>query len=173
MAGASRDWTPERIQHLRTLWAESHSTQEIGRKMGVSKNAIVGKAHRLNLPARPSPIKRQDPRPPALPRQGRKPSLPPLKILTLATTPVLAPKPAVATLPFKAVVEPVRRPVAYSHRTGSCCWPIGEPGRPGFRFCGDPVMAPNRPYCEDHCDLAYVKKTVRRRELGEDGYEIA
>ena len=175
MAGASRDWTPERIQHLRTLWAEGHSTEEIGRRMGITKNAVVGKAHRLNLPARPSPIKRQDPRPPRLPRQGRKPSLPPLTVLTLAppAASVVAPKLAVSALPFKAAVEPARRPAAYSQSARSCCWPIGEPGRPGFHFCGDPVVTPNRPYCDDHCSLAYVKKTVRRRELGEDGYAIA
>ena len=52
------DWTDDDIQKLRTLWAEGHSTAEIGRRMGVSKNAIVGKAHRLDLPGRPSPIRR-------------------------------------------------------------------------------------------------------------------
>ena len=53
------DWTDETIERLRTLWAEGHSTEEIGRRMGVSKNAIVGKAHRLRLPSRPSPIRKQ------------------------------------------------------------------------------------------------------------------
>ncbi len=52
------DWTHEAIERLRALWAEGHSTAEIGRRMGVSKNAVVGKAHRLNLSARPSPIRR-------------------------------------------------------------------------------------------------------------------
>ena len=41
---------------LRALWDEGHSTAEIGWRMGLSKNAVVGKAHRLNLRARPSPI---------------------------------------------------------------------------------------------------------------------
>ena len=48
------DWSAVAIVRLQLLWAEGHSTTEIGRRMGVSKNAIVGKAHRLNLPARPS-----------------------------------------------------------------------------------------------------------------------
>ncbi|MBR0657317.1 GcrA family cell cycle regulator, partial [Plastoroseomonas arctica] len=52
------DWTQEAIERLQALWAEGHSTAEIGRRMGVSKNAVVGKAHRLNLSARPSPIRR-------------------------------------------------------------------------------------------------------------------
>lgn len=52
------DWTADAIDRLRALWAEGLSTAEIGRRMGVSKNAVVGKAHRLNLSARPSPIRR-------------------------------------------------------------------------------------------------------------------
>uniref|UniRef100_UPI0022EA7F36 GcrA family cell cycle regulator n=1 Tax=Falsiroseomonas oryzae TaxID=2766473 RepID=UPI0022EA7F36 len=53
------DWTAEAIERLRALWAEGHSTAEIGRRMGISKNAVVGKAHRLSLPPRPSPIRRE------------------------------------------------------------------------------------------------------------------
>ena len=59
------DWTTEAIERLKALWAEGHSTAEIGRRMGISKNAVVGKAHRLNLPARPSPIRRDAPPRPA------------------------------------------------------------------------------------------------------------
>ena len=49
------EWNEDAIAKLRALWAEGLSTAEIGRRMGVSKNAVVGKAHRLNLPSRPSP----------------------------------------------------------------------------------------------------------------------
>ena len=42
-------WDDETIRHLRDLWTQGHSTAEIGRRLGVSKNAIVGKAHRLDL----------------------------------------------------------------------------------------------------------------------------
>jgi GcrA cell cycle regulator len=52
------EWSDEVITLLRGLWAEGLSTAEIGRRLGVTKNAIVGKAHRLDLPARPSPIRR-------------------------------------------------------------------------------------------------------------------
>ena len=51
-------WTEEQIDQLKELWGEGLSTSEIGRKLGVTKNAVVGKAHRLGLPPRPSPIKR-------------------------------------------------------------------------------------------------------------------
>ena len=52
------DWTDAVILSLRALWDEGLSTAEIGRRLGVTKNAVVGKAHRLVLPARPSPIRR-------------------------------------------------------------------------------------------------------------------
>ncbi len=50
-------WTDERIQELTSLWQAGHSASEIGKRLSVSKNAVVGKAHRLGLPSRPSPIK--------------------------------------------------------------------------------------------------------------------
>ena len=53
-------WTDEKILKLKTLWAEGLTTGEIGKQLGVSKNAVVGKAHRLGLKGRPSPIKRQE-----------------------------------------------------------------------------------------------------------------
>lgn len=52
------EWAEETVARLRMLWDEGFSTAEIGRRLGVSKNAVVGKAHRLDLPARPSPIRR-------------------------------------------------------------------------------------------------------------------
>jgi GcrA cell cycle regulator len=53
-----KTWDDDAIAKLRALWKEGHSTAEIGRRMGASKNMIVGKAHRLDLDARPSPIRR-------------------------------------------------------------------------------------------------------------------
>src|SRR3954468_19267616 len=76
------EWAEETIVRLRALWDEGHSTAEIGRRLGVSKNAVVGKAHRLDLPARPSPIRRDGagsatPRKPPV-RRIEGPTLPPL-----------------------------------------------------------------------------------------------
>ena len=48
------DWNEDAISRLRALWDEGHSTAEIGRRLGITKNAVVGKAHRLALPPRPS-----------------------------------------------------------------------------------------------------------------------
>ena len=61
MAANDTTWTEALIAALRRLWAEGHSTAEIGRRMGITKNAVVGKAHRLMLAPRPSPIRRDLP----------------------------------------------------------------------------------------------------------------
>ncbi|MDT8870090.1 GcrA family cell cycle regulator [Komagataeibacter rhaeticus] len=52
------EWTEETIARLRDLWQQGLSTAEIGRQLSVTKNAVVGKAHRLGLKPRPSPIRR-------------------------------------------------------------------------------------------------------------------
>ncbi|MDO9710244.1 GcrA family cell cycle regulator [Paracraurococcus lichenis] len=154
------DWTTEAIEQLRGLWAEGHSTAEIGRRMGVSKNAVVGKAHRLNLPARPSPIRREaegqaTPRPVAAPR--RTVAAPPLREPAPLRRPE-APAAAAPVTPPAAVVRPFPR---VSART--CCWPIGEPGTPEFRFCAAEAM-PSKPYCTEHAAVAYVRVRDRRED---------
>ena len=54
-------WTEERIERLKTMWAEGATASEIADKLGgVSRNAVIGKAHRLGLEARPSPVKPGD-----------------------------------------------------------------------------------------------------------------
>jgi GcrA cell cycle regulator len=83
------EWAEEIIIRLRELWSEGHSTAEIGRRLGVSKNAVVGKAHRLDLPARPSPIRREGERPTSRPGPSRRlagPTLPPLSSTGLSGT---------------------------------------------------------------------------------------
>lgn len=166
------EWNKEAISRLRTLWTEGHSTAEIGRRLGVSKNAVVGKAHRLDLPARPSPIRRDGnggaPRQPA-PRRVAGPTLPPLSSTTLPameTPPLPAwplpaqPSRAAAPPPSAPRVQPAPRPFA---RTIACCWPIGEPGTPSFRFCDASANA-GKPYCTEHAQLAYVKVRDRRED---------
>lgn len=157
------DWTNEAIDRLRALWAEGHSTAEIGRRMGISKNSVVGKAHRLDLPARPSPIRR-DPATPRPAATGRRPTLPPLR----AAMPIAAaprreePKPvapSILALPPKPAAGVVRAFPRVSSK--ACCWPIGEPGTKSFRFC-DSEASTGKPYCQEHAALAYVKVRDRR-----------
>jgi GcrA cell cycle regulator len=65
-------WTAEKIKQLKKLWLKGKSTIEIGKELGISKNAVVGKVHRLELAARPSPIKRSQKQTPAKPRVTKK-----------------------------------------------------------------------------------------------------
>lgn len=178
------DWTPEAIEALRGYWAEGHSTAEIGRRMGISKNAVVGKAHRLNLPPRPSPIRREAtgaqpeaprPAPVAAPVAASAatsiPAPSPAQPVTATAAPVAAPRPVPAPAP-RAVAPPARKPLPVPNAVvrpfprssaRTCCWPIGEPGTPDFRFCtGDAITG--KPYCPEHAALAYVKVRDRRED---------
>ncbi len=168
------EWNDESIARLRVLWAEGLSTAEIGRRMGISKNAVVGKAHRLLLTSRPSPIRREQdgsrPARPAAPRRVTGPTLP-----SLAEAP--APRMDAIALPLRTTVAPVAppasvpRPLSVAVRTPNpdrrrnlpCCWPIGEPGTRSFRFC-DGESLPGKPYCDTHAALAYVKVRDRRED---------
>jgi GcrA cell cycle regulator len=155
------DWTAEAIERLRALWAEGHSTAEIGRRMGISKNAVVGKAHRLNLSARPSPIRREAPgvvqRQPVAARPMRPAGAVPRTTLPQAPSPVPAQRATPAAPPVLVRHFP-RMPTARA-----CCWPIGEPGQPGFRFCSAEALS-SKPYCGEHAAVAYVKARDRRED---------
>jgi GcrA cell cycle regulator len=164
------DWNDVATRKLRDLWAEGHSTAEIGRRIGVSKNAIIGKAHRLDLPARPSPVRRGGRQAVTalnrVPRLERVQTLPSLAA-TFVPAPVTTPNavsPAGTAHDDSAPVQ-TRRPT--TRRDGSqCCWPIGEPGQTGFRFCDAPLTT-RTPYCEAHARKAYVRASNRRREGSE------
>jgi GcrA cell cycle regulator len=171
------EWNDETIVRLRTLWNEGLSTAEIGRRIGVSKNAVVGKAHRLGLPARPSPIRRDASGVTAprvqMPRRVVGPTLPPLAAslpvaddvrqdVPLPTRPAAAASVGVSA-PAAAAPAPVRAVPPRSSRFAACCWPLGEPGTKSFRFCDAEALS-GKPYCADHAQLAYVKVRDRREE---------
>ena len=119
------EWTPARIEELRAFWDEGLATNEIGWRMGISKNAVIGKVHRLGLEGRPSPIKG---------------SLPPREKLPGATR--LRNKGPTNTL---GVMAPVRRAPPMPHGMpalrGTCQFPLwtGRAPRPAL-FCGKPVV---------------------------------
>ena len=163
-------WTYDRIDQLRKLWNQRLSASAIGRQLGVSKNAVVGKAHRLKLPARPSPI--------------RKGARPPVRRMALLPKPFALPvrrhharpSPALAELTERVVEAPIAPPPlmerpAAAPPTGpgqptrrvargitACLWPIGDPGDSSFHFCGSEVV-PGKSYCTEHCQRAYIHKS--------------
>jgi len=146
------EWTDETIAKLRALWTEGLSTAEIGRRLNISKNAVVGKAHRLNLPPRPSPIRRHEgdaaPRQ-AAPKRTQGPTLPPLAASMGAPMPALR------------AIMPAQK---FTQRATPCCWPIGEPGKPSFHFCNAGAVA-GKPYCEEHAAIAYVRVRDKREDV--------
>jgi GcrA cell cycle regulator len=148
------DWTPEQISELTRLWGEGLTTAEIGKRLGISKNAVVGKAHRLHLPARPSPIKRTGPRPQVFRQTATvRTSAPRLSVPRAA--PVAQPTSAQALRALANQPSAKRLPMMALNST-TCRWPIGDPGDAEFHFCGENALD-GKPYCSSHASIAYVK----------------
>lgn len=154
-------WTPERTARLRDLWATGMRAAAIAAELGVGKNAVLGRVHRMLLPARPSPIKGE--------MKQRKPRAKVARngvvsLALLAKPAPPAPEPPSAERPIL-----IRRftgvPLASSMPIPAprCCqWPMGELRTPGFRFCEAPNVS-GRPYCGKHMAKAYQP----RRTLAE------
>lgn len=126
MSDTGNVWTDERLDELKKLWAEGLSISLIGEALGVSRNAIAGKAHRMGLPKRPSPIS---------------------KSKTEKAEPIVLEDEQ--DLPLRLEL----RQLEWSR--SKCCWPTGDPKKNGFVFCGDKVV-PGKPYCLSHCHEAYT-----------------
>jgi len=123
-------WTESRLAKLRELWDEKLSISKIGVALGVSRNAIAGKAHRLGLEKRQSPI---------------KPSIKTKDASSAWNEEELGPKP----------LRVILRNLEWSR--SKCLWPSGDPKNTDFKFCGDAVLS-GKPYCLKHCALAYNNK---------------
>lgn len=162
-------WSAEATAVLIAGWLEGKSTATLGRELGVTKNAIVGKAGRLDLPIRENPIypdaegapprQRLPPKRPRDPtikreRKSSKPRevLPPLPV----ERPRAPIRPTIVAPPPPPTPEP---PVVRSGRVSECCWPVSEVGKRSFAFCDDPTE-PGRPYCAKHVALAHGKKVA-------------
>ena len=138
-------WTDERVEQLKKLWAEGLSASQIARTMGgVTRNAVIGKVHRLGLSGRAVTTRSERPRytSHARPRPSR-PALP---------EPVVIDEPEPAPGEFSTVL---------SLNDRICKWPIGNPGEPGFRFCGHKAVD-GTPYCADHARKAYQPSQPKR-----------
>jgi len=149
-------WTPDRIQQLIALWNEGLSTSEIGRRLGVTKNSVVGKVHRLGLKKRASPIRTG----PSITTKKPRPASPKVQ----AKVDAVAEARAVEAAPAEARPVPKKKPGELVRmealRPGMCNWPVGEPGADDFHFCGEKTV-PEKPYCAEHCERAYVKSVKK------------
>jgi GcrA cell cycle regulator len=162
-------WTDERVELLKKLWSEGLSASQIAGRLGsVTRNAVIGKVHRLGLSGRAttSRMKSHRPRQRAVNAQKR------------LARPRYAQhgNPALRGLfqpdaePYVPQYEELDIPVA-ERRTietlteSNCRWPIGDPQTPEFHFCNRQKVT-GLPYCEFHARRAFQPPQPRRRERG-------
>ncbi len=154
-------WTDERIAQLKAGWEGGMTASQIAEQLGeVTRNAVIGKAHRLGLEARPSPVKGGD----GVAEASAAAPPPTSAGAAAAAAPAVQP-------PAPAAARP---PAPKARGTGKmavttlldlnekvCKWPIGHPGETDFHFCGKPSQA-GFPYCTEHCLIAYQAQLPRR-----------
>ena len=159
------NWTDERVELLKKLWADGLSASQIAAQLGgVTRNAVIGKVHRLSLSGRAKPAS-SGPRP-------RKPRVashrPPRTYVSgntvLKTHALPAPRRLPAPVPVEDIVVPIMLRVPLMALTDQMCkWPIGDPGAEDFCFCGHKNFN-SLPYCEYHSRIAYQPVNDRRRD---------
>ena len=121
-------WNETKLKELEDLWKQCHPISKIGEMLGVSRNSVAGKAHRMGLPKRTSPISSEKKENLSVEKNNETSNI---------------------NLPLKIKL----RSVQWS-RT-KCCWPEGDPKQNDFKFCGQDIF-PGRPYCDKHSLLAYT-----------------
>jgi GcrA cell cycle regulator len=149
-------WTDERVELLKTLWAEGLSAAQIANKMGgVTRNAVIGKVHRLGLSGRAAPAK---------PQRGCGPSAERREEVVMAKParqenfkPVIPEPESIAPL----VLETGDRTTVATIKNNMCKWPIGDPAKDDFHFCGQ-AAGTGKSYCTYHARLAF--QPPQRRE---------
>ena len=185
-------WTDERVELLKKMWGEGQSASQIAKELGgVTRNAVIGKVHRLGLSnragsgtatakaepkAKPAPPKAEaKPKPPQpktepaikpVPPGEAKPNLPARKQIIPAGQP-LPPQPSANEISPEALakvneVEKKSKKISLMELTERTCkWPVGDPATDNFWFCGLPVQQ-GKPYCEAHVGVAFQPMSSRR-----------
>ncbi|MBW7920922.1 MAG: GcrA cell cycle regulator [Rubellimicrobium sp.] len=187
----SMSWTDERVELLKRMWSEGQSASQIAKELGgVTRNAVIGKVHRLGLSNRagaataeapaaaaPETVAAAAPAPdpvdddPADTAAGDaevavETALPARAQIVPAGRP-LPPQPSHNEISPEALarvteVEKVARKLSLMELTEKTCkWPVGDPATPNFWFCGLPVQ-PGKPYCEAHVGVAFQPMSARR-----------
>ena len=168
-------WTEQQIQTLKKMWGNGHSASDIAKYLGggVTRNAVIGKAHRLKLSASAAAA-RTTLEPPSkvngvvvtsIKKISKKGASPRAMLRTMQPVQTIA-----DTAPRPLVREPLPRSIDMIKRSEGipvtkagerhCRWPIGDPRSPDFRFCGCETVE-GLPYCTDHARIAY--QTVSRK----------
>lgn len=182
-------WTDERVETLKRMWSEGQSASQIAKELGgVTRNAVIGKVHRLGLSNRgeepeaaaapaavPEPVaeieaapvpepEEAEPAPVAAAEPG--PGFAPRRTIVPAGQP-LPPQPSANEISPEALasvreVEKRSRKLTLMELTERTCkWPIGDPATDKFWFCGL-LSQPGKPYCEAHVGVAFQPMSSRR-----------
>src|SRR5438105_12893189 len=142
-------WTDERVEQLKGLWNEGLSASQIARALGgVSRNAVIGKVHRLGLAGRAVPTRSDRP------RSQRRSAI-------HAAPPVFE---VIEQDPIKLDDGNFATVLTITDRM--CRWPIGDPAEQEFHFCGHKPKA-GSPYCEAHARKAYQPQTLKSRRAAQ------
>lgn len=168
---AAVGWTDDRVALLRRLWEDGQSASKIAAQLGgVTRNAVIGKVHRLGLAGR---ARGGEEAPAAAPQ--------PTKVIEIETAIAVvetqAPEPVAIVshrpapeFPTAAAPAPASTPLPVSQRVtimdlreSMCRWPLGDPTTPEFRFCGARSIT-GLPYCTHHAEIAYQPATERKRD---------
>jgi GcrA cell cycle regulator len=159
-------WSDERVDALRTLWADGLSASQIAARLGnVTRNAVIGKVHRLGIPGRATRSRppRRAPHAAGARFTRRRPQF------AFTTNPALPRLLASNGEPVPAVEElaiPLAERKYTLTLTENCCrWPIGDPKQEGFHFCGRSRL-PDLPYCAFHVRRAFRPPHTRETARG-------
>lgn len=158
-------WTDERVELLKKLWADGLSASQIAAELGgITRNAVIGKVHRLGLSGRAKSPSSSAPRQ----RKARAPSH-----LMRISRPAMRGNTALAHAyeydvdPEPEVIENIiplgQRRALLELNEETCRWPIGDPATSDFFFCGGKPI-PGLPYCSYHSRVAYQPAADRRRD---------
>lgn len=168
-APKTETWTEERVEQLKKLWSDGLSASQIaGALGGITRNAVIGKVHRLGLSGRAKAPSSSAPRP----RKAR-----PASQMMRVARPATRGNTALARNPLEAYdFDPEPEPERLENiipigqrcsllelSDAKCRWPIGDPGATDFFFCGGPPIG-EHPYCAYHARIAYQPVADRRRD---------
>lgn len=160
-------WTDERVELLKKLWAEGLSASQIASRVGsVTRNAVIGKVHRLGLSGRATTSRMKTHRPRA--RVAGDKRLVAKSRFQAIGNPALRALYQPDAEPFVQPVEELVIPLAERKTIETlgecnCRWPIGDPQAADFHFCGKNKVV-GLPYCEFHARRAFQPPQPRRRE---------
>ena len=157
-------WSDDRVEQLKKLWEAGLSASQIAAELGnVTRNAVIGKVHRLGLSGRAKSPSTAAPRP-------RKPR--PAPQMMRVARPMTRGNTALAqAFEVEVEVDPIAHDnvVPMSQRLSllelneaTCHWPVGDPSSPDFFFCGGRSLT-GLPYCAHHSRIAYQPVADRRR----------